>query len=104
MDRGFAMRITCDLDGLNIFSSFFKLLISITLGLFYLRRFPDKIRLSNSKKGFHTIYYGLEIGKEKSLWYREKMLDDQNRIELDRECEHKPYQVLFTKKRVIHYG
>jgi len=86
------MRLTIDLD-----SWWFQDLQSIIFKADFLGLpFPDIIRKSPSKKGYHIIWYGLSK-EDDILKYRLLLKDDTARIFFDVVGE--PKQVLFKKKR-----
>lgn len=86
------MRVTVDADCGKI-----KLLWKIFKGVLLCRKFPDKI--NRTKRGYHLIWYGLNISIKKHFVYRKFIGDDWNRIRLDMNPK-RVGQVLFTKKRV----
>jgi len=61
------------------------------------RRFPDKIE--RSRRGYHFIWYNLDIGFKKHLVYRKFIGDDWERVKLDINPK-RAGQVLFTSKKV----
>lgn len=62
------------------------------------------VYLSPSGRGFHFIVRDLKISFEESLRLRELCGDDKNRIWIDKNTQHKPKQILWTKKEVIENG
>lgn len=88
------MRITIDLDTHNnIIKN-----ISKFIGYVLLYQYPNKTR--KTRKGFHLIYRNLNITENKMYLYRYLMLDDRNRIRLDRCSNKRIKQVLFSNKKV----
>ncbi|MEM1543712.1 MAG: hypothetical protein QXP52_02250 [Candidatus Aenigmatarchaeota archaeon] len=92
------MRVTVDLDD----NSLFKMLCVAVKGTILCKKLPFKIR--RTERGWHLIWKGLNISEEKSIEYRRKLGDDENRIKLDLECSKRIRQVLFTEKQVFYYG
>lgn len=90
------MRVTVDLDSWW-FTDLQKTIIKaeqIGLG------FPHKIRKSPTKRGYHLIWYGLNLSEDDTIKIREILNDDPIRVKLDKERPNKPKQVLFTKKKI----
>jgi len=87
------MRLTLDIDSWWFTELQRVINTALELGL----PFPDTIRPSPSRKGYHIIWYGLNITEDEVLKLRLKLGDDIARIFFDIVGE--PKQVLFTKKR-----
>jgi hypothetical protein len=64
-----------------------------------LKRFPDEIRESASRKGYHFIWRGVGCSWEECLAIRRRIGDDPMRIRIDRACADKPRQILWSSKR-----
>jgi len=91
------MRLTIDLDGWW-FTDLQRIINNaLTLGL----PFPNVIRRSPSKRGYHIIWRNLNISFEEAVALREILEDDPMRIKLDIERPNKPKQVLFRKKKIL---
>lgn len=88
------MRVTVDIDSKNPI----VLAIAIIKGIILCRNFPQ---IEKSRRGFHLIWYGLNIDENKMLLYRKLIGDDENRIRLDSLSDKRIKQVLFTEKRFI---
>lgn len=91
------VRITIDIDHTNGL----MLMNSLLRGIYFLHRFPDTIR--QTSKGFHVIYYGLNVTEDKSYRLRFCLLDDFNRISLDLRSPRRLQQILFSEKIVKYY-
>jgi len=91
------MRLTIDLDSWWFTDLQRVINKAIELGL----GFPDIIRRSPSKKGYHLIWYGLKLSKNEIIKLRLMLGDDVNRIYFDIVCDGKPEQVLFYKKKIV---
>jgi len=89
------MRVTVDIDTKNPL----VLLTAILKGIILCRSFPE---IESSRRGFHLIWYGLNIDEETMLRYRRIIGDDENRIRLDSISDKRIKQVLFTEKKVIN--
>jgi len=88
------MRVTVDIDS-KWWNDLFRVLekgFELGLGM------PNEIR--KTRRGYHIIWRGLSITKEECLELRKKLGDDEKRIMLDQTKPYKPFQVLFTKKRI----
>lgn len=70
-------------------------------GLILCRSLP-KIR--KTAKGWHIVWYGLDIDEETMFKYRMLIGDDPNRIKLDMEAGKRISQVLFREKETHYYG
>lgn len=88
------VRITIDIDHTNGL----MLMNSLLRGIYFLHRLPDVIR--QTTKGFHTIYYGINVTEDRSYKLRFCIGDDFNRIRLDRLSPLRLSQVLFSEKTV----
>jgi len=91
------MRITIDLDSQDTLS-FFAVLFK---ALFILHILPHEVR--RTRKGYHFIYRPLALSEHKSFLLREVLMDDKNRIKLDKSSPKRIKQVLFMKKKVKYY-
>lgn len=81
-------------------TSTFMLLNSILRGFFLLKRLPDTIR--QTSKGFHVIYYGINVTEDRSYRLRFCLLDDTNRLRLDLLSPKRITNVLFSEK-IVRY-
>ncbi|MFH8087003.1 MAG: hypothetical protein QW609_04255 [Candidatus Aenigmatarchaeota archaeon] len=86
------MRITCDIDkGIPfLFFTIFK-------GLILIGKKPDEI--IRTKKGFHVIWYNVNIPYETHFAYRKVLGDDEKRIMADLDNK-RVSQVLFDIKKI----
>jgi hypothetical protein len=91
------MRVLCDQDDHDAI----KLLYHLFKGTIIFGRFPYLTR--KTKRGFHYGWRFLDLTKEESCKYRLKLGDDPKRIMLDLTCPKKPFQVLFSDKKVYVY-
>lgn len=92
------MRVTVDLDSWWFTDLQRTILKAIEVGI----GLPDKIRKSPTKRGYHLIWYGLNLSNEDVTKIREALNDDPLRIQLDKERPNKPKQVLFTRKKIYN--
>lgn len=90
-------RITIDLDT----RSRIHLKWALLKGRFLFGRTADEIYRTN--RGFHCIWFNIPCSEEQMYRYREIIGDDKKRISLDRGCEFKPKQVLFSEKKSTYY-
>ena len=91
------MRVTIDLDSWWFTDLQRAINKAYELGL----GFPDVIRKSPSKCGYHLIWYGVAKSEEECLKLRSELGDDWRRVKLDAVRAKKPKQVLFRKKKVV---
>lgn len=90
------MRVTIDLDS----SSKIRLKWALLKGRLLCGKPADEIY--RTRRGFHLLWFNVPITEEQMFRYRKILNDDKKRIELDKECEKKPKQVLFDTK-IIRY-
>lgn len=91
------MRVTIDIDKTNPITLFTCLM----KGIIVCKRLPKKIR--RTSKGFHIVWYGLNIDKRTMLKYRLLIGDDKKRVMLDMKARKRITQVLFCEKIVYYY-
>ena len=92
------MRVSLDNDN----DSPLDLFWTITKGLYFLRKMPDKIR--RTERGWHIIYHGLDIDENGMFKYRRILSDDLNRQKLDLSSEKRCRQILFSEKTTTCHG
>jgi len=90
------MRVTIDLD-----SWWFQDLQKTILKAEPVLGFPDRIRKSPSGKGYHIIWYMVNVSKIELIYLRLLLGDDIRRIRFDVTRPSKPNQVLFKKKKKV---
>jgi len=91
------MRLTIDIDSWWFSDLQKTICTALDIGL----PFPNVIRKSSTKRGYHVIWRNLDITFEECIKLREILNDDPIRIKLDAERVKKPKQVLFRKKKIV---
>ena len=91
------MRVTIDLDSwwFTDLQRIINKAYEIGLG------FPDILRKSPRKSGYHLIWFNAAKSEEEANKLRRILEDDEKRVTLDEKISKKPKQVLFRKKKVF---
>lgn len=88
------IRLTIDLDS----DSLLRLSFSLFKGFLVAGKLPEEIK--RTQRGFHLIYYGIEIPYEKNFAYRKFIGDDESRIKLDMH-KKRIAQIMFDEKKAF---
>jgi len=89
------MRLTIDIDDKN----YIELIWKIIKGIYVTHKLPE-IKESSGGRGFHLIWYRINMNEDEINEARIFIGDDSNRVRLDMCSDARVPQILFDKKEV----